>query len=152
MKLSSFVAADRMVLELTASGRSEVLEKLTAPLLALDIVTDAAQFIDDLVRREDQISTVMENGVAIPHARSHAVRRLSLVVGIAGEEGIGFDTDSGLLSQLFFCIAIPSFAPTSHISLLQTLARFARDANRVEKILKSKTPAIASKYLSSFKG
>jgi hypothetical protein len=66
--------------------------------------------------------------------------------------GIRFNPESDTLSRLFFCIAVPSFAPTAHIGMLQTLAKFARDPKRVEKLLASKQPGIANRYLGSFKG
>jgi mannitol/fructose-specific phosphotransferase system IIA component (Ntr-type) len=151
MNLKSFLAADRIIIGLTADSPREALEKLVAPLIKNDIVTDEAQFLDDLVAREAQITTVMDNSVALPHARSHAVRRLGLSVGLA-PDGIRFNPESDTLSRLFFCIAVPSFAPTAHIGMLQTLAKFARDPKRVEKLLASKQPGIANRYLGSFKG
>ena len=72
--------------------------------------------------------------------------------GLADENGIHFNPNSDVCSRLFFCIAVPAFLPTAHINMLQALAKFARDPKRVEKILSSKTPAVASRYLASYKG
>lgn len=152
MKLKPFLKADRIVLGLKDGSRSSVLGQLIEPLIAADIVSDGDAFLADLERREAEITTVMDNGVAIPHARSHAVRSLGLVVGLAGEEGIHFHPDGEVCSHLFFCIAVPSFAPTAHIPMLQSLAHFARDPNRVSKILASGTAAAAARYLGSYKG
>ncbi len=152
MNLSTFLAADRIVLGLTAATPREVLEKLVDPMVKADIVSDPERFLADLERREAEITTVMENGVVIPHARSNAVKRLGLCVGIASEPGIIFNPEAGVLSRLFFCIAVPAFAPTAHMPLLQRLAKFAREPQRVERLLKSKTASIGSRYLGSYKG
>lgn len=152
MNLKSFLGADKFILGLDASSQREVLEKLIEPLVANNVVSDAAQFLADLEAREAQITTVMDHGVALPHARSHAVRRLGLSVGITGPDGIQYNPENDSRSRLFFCIAVPSFAPTAHIPLLQTLAKFARDPKRIEKLLASKQPGIANRYLGSFKG
>jgi len=151
MNLKNFLSADLIVVDMTAENQREALNALVAPLVKNDIVTDATQFLEDLEAREAQITTVMDNGVALPHARSHAVRRLGLAVGLA-PQGIQFNPESDVLSRLFFCIAVPSFAPTAHMPMLQTLAKFARDPKRVEKLLASKQPGIANRYLGSFKG
>lgn len=151
MNLKTFLAADRIIVDMPATNQREVLECLVEPLVANDIVTDRDQFLADLESREAQITTVMDNGVALPHARSHAVRRLGLSVGLA-PAGIQFNPESDVLSRLFFCIAVPSFAPTAHMAMLQVLAKFARDPKRVEKLLASKQPGIANRYLGSFKG
>jgi mannitol/fructose-specific phosphotransferase system IIA component (Ntr-type) len=153
MNLSPFVKPERIILALHADSQRETLQKLIQSLVAADIVTDEEEFLRDIERREAEVTTVMENSIAIPHARSHAVRRLGLAIGITGElGGIRFNPESDAESKLLFCIAIPSFAPTSHIPLLQSIAKFSHDPKRVEKILKSKTPAGAARCLVSFKG
>lgn len=153
MKIKPFVSAQKIILGLHAETPRAILELLVAPLVKDQIVTDEAAFLHDLEAREAQITTVMDNGVvAIPHARSHAVRRLGLAVGIAPEPGILFSPEPEVRTRLFFCIAVPSFAPAAHIPLLQSLAKFAREANRVEKILHSRTPGAAARYLATFRG
>jgi len=151
MKLATFLAADKIILNFTATSQHDVLRQLVAPLVAAQVVSDSEVFIADLLRREAEFTTVMDNGVALPHARSNAVRRLGLSVGIAAEPGILFGEESDVRSRLFFCMAVPAYAPTAHIPLLQALAKFSRDPSRVDKLLKSKTPSVASRYLVNFK-
>lgn len=153
MNLKSFLSVEHILVGLTATTQREMLEKLTAPLVADNVVTDAAQFVADLERREAQISTMMENGVALPHARSHVVRRLGLTIGLTTPAGVHFNVEKPEeTSYVFFCIAVPSFAPTAHIPLLQALAKFSRDPRRIEKLLSSQTAGVAVRYLSAFKG
>jgi mannitol/fructose-specific phosphotransferase system IIA component (Ntr-type) len=152
MNLKPFLTADRVIMDVQPGSQHDILAALIQPLVDAEVIADTDAFLADLERREAECTTVMDHGVAIPHARSHAVKRLSLTVGLVPTEGgISFDTDSDPVI-LFFCIAIPSYAPTAHIPLLQTLAKFSRDETRVAKILASKTPAVAARYLSSFKG
>ena len=99
--------------------------------------------------REDQVTTVMENGVAFPHTRSETVKRLCVVVGTS-EEGLQFGPESK--SNLFILIGVPSFAPTAHIPILQILANYARDPKRVERLISSKTPSQIVRSLANLKG
>jgi mannitol/fructose-specific phosphotransferase system IIA component (Ntr-type) len=151
MKLKPFVVSERVVVGLTDGPRREVLEQLIKPLVDGGAVTDAKQFLDDLGAREEQVTTVMENGVAFPHTRSVAVGRLCLVVGLA-EKAIHFSPDRSLVSRVFFCLGVPTFAPTSHIPILQCLATFARDEKRVERLLECTTPSQVVKLLANYKG
>jgi mannitol/fructose-specific phosphotransferase system IIA component (Ntr-type) len=152
MNLKPFLTADRIIMDVQSGSQRDIFTALIQPLIDAEIVTDADEFLADLERREAECTTVMDHGVAIPHARSHAVKRLGLTVGLVpAADGISFDPDSDPVI-LFFCIAIPSYAPTAHIPLLQALAKFSRDDKRVAKVLVSKTPAVAARYLSSFKG
>lgn len=150
--LKAFVTPDRIVMGLTADSQRETLVQLIQPLCNADVVSDADQFLEDLMTREAEITTAVEHGIAIPHARSTAAKRLGLVTGIATEKGIRFDPDGDHECRLFFCIAIPVTAPTSHMPLLKLLAKFGRDPRRIEKILTFKTAAGVSRNLGAFSG
>ncbi len=154
MKLKPFVITERIILGLENGDQRHVLKQLVAPMAAAgNILADEEQFLDDLIAREEEVTTVMENGVAFPHARSAVVNRLCLTIGVADEENaVTFNPESDMTSRLFFCIAVPAFAPTAHIPILQSLATYARDLKRVERLLKSKTPSQVVKKLATFKG
>jgi mannitol/fructose-specific phosphotransferase system IIA component (Ntr-type) len=132
---------------------AELCSALVEPLVASDLVTDAEKFLADLQRREEQCTTVVDDGlVAIPHARSEAVRRLGLTVGLVAEPGVALHPDGTTMSRIFFCIAVPAFAPAAHLQLLQRLASFSRDSKRLQKLLSARTPAAAARCIHSFKG
>ena len=152
MDLKKFLGADNILLNLSATSQRDMFTQLMAPLVKSEAVTEEKRFLQDLLRREEEITTMIEPGVAFPHARSPVVRRLSLVVGLTDENGATFNPDSDINCSLFFCIAIPAFAPTSHLPLLQLLAAFAHNPKRLEKLVQCKTTAAVSKTLCAFKG
>lgn len=152
MNFKNFLDTDKILFGLTADNQRSAMEKLISPLAKAGNITDPEVFLKDLQQRETEVTTVMDNGVAIPHARSHVVKRLALVVGLLDEKGVRFNPDSDVESRLIFCISIPQFAPTSHLPLLQTLAKFSQDPKRVEKVLNYKTINGVIRFLSSFKG
>ena len=152
MNIKTFLDTDRILLGFTAENQKTALEKLVSPLVKGGFVTDSEVFLNDLQRREDEITTVIDNGVAMPHARSHSVNRLVLAVGLANEEGIQFGPNDETECRLIFCIGIPHFAPTSHLPLLQLLAKLSHDPKRVDKILSYKTATGVINFLTAFKG
>ena len=149
MELKSFVFQDQICVDLKGESHEEILQQLIAPLVAKKIVTDSDQFLADVIRRENDISTVMENGTAFPHARSNSVARMGLVIGMAKGDGINYSDKEK--TKLFFLLAVPAFAPTAHLPLLQLLALFSMDNVRVEKFLRQKTAGMASRMISAFK-
>jgi mannitol/fructose-specific phosphotransferase system IIA component (Ntr-type) len=151
MDLKALLPASNIILDLAAKQRHELLTVLVSPLVSKGVIKDQAQFIADLEQRESQITTQIETAVALPHARSNAVRRLGLTVGIAPAPGIEYTPGAPELCRLFFLIAVPAFAPTAHLPLLQRLACFAHDRPRVEKLLASTSPARAARQLVMFK-
>jgi mannitol/fructose-specific phosphotransferase system IIA component (Ntr-type) len=131
-------------------GFEAVCRRLTGPLVQSGIVPDLEQFLQDLRRREDQITTQTEYGVAFPHARSVSVRRLGLVVGLSVPPGIVYGLHSERPVQVFFLIAVPAFAPAAHLPLLQFLAGFSVDQECRERLLSCTTPARAVSHLLRF--
>jgi mannitol/fructose-specific phosphotransferase system IIA component (Ntr-type) len=152
MDLTALLPQEHVVLNLSGSSRRELMQALVAPLIAADVVTDCCGYLADLERRESQITTQMGKGIAFPHARSNAVRRLGLSVGIAGENGVTFNEQQPEKCRLFFLIAIPAYAPTAHLPLLQHLAHFAQDEAKVDRLLASSSPLQVARFLTSFKG
>ncbi|MCM8535416.1 MAG: PTS sugar transporter subunit IIA [Lentisphaeraceae bacterium] len=153
MDLTRLLPASHCVVNMTATTRAEALEQLMQPLVDTGIITDADEFTNDLERREQQITTVVGNGVAIPHARTQSATRLGLSVGFLPEgTQLKFSDEEEVEEvNLLFMIAIPSFAPASHLPLLQHIAKFIRYEKKVAKLMRSKTPAATAKYLHSFK-
>ena len=149
MDLTRLVPAGHCVLDLDTDCYKEAIRTTMQPLVDSGIVTDAETFNNRVLKREGQITTVIGNGVAVPHARSRDVTRLGLAVGIL-KEPIKFN-DEGDEVSLIFLISIPSFAPVAHMPLLQHLASFVRYPKKIDKLLASKTPAAAAKYLCSYK-
>jgi mannitol/fructose-specific phosphotransferase system IIA component (Ntr-type) len=153
MDLTRLLPASHTVINLEPTSRLDILQQLTQPLVDTGIISDADVFCQDLEIREKQITTVIGNSVAIPHARTKVATRLGLSVGLL-KDGNTFkfsDEEDVEEVQLLFLIAIPSFAPTSHMPLIQHLAKFVRYEKKIAKLMKSKTSAAATKYLHSFK-
>lgn len=152
MDISRLLPATHAIVNLDCTTRQEAVSQLIKPLLDTGIITDEDEFAKDIEDREQQITTVIGNGVAIPHARTKGASRLGLTVGLMAEgKSLNFSDDPEVEPvNLMFMIAIPSFAPASHLPLLQHIAKFVRYEKKVAKLLKSKTPAAAAKYLISF--
>jgi len=152
MDIKVLLPKEHVVLHLSGDARRGVLKALSAPLVADGLVTDDDAFLDAVEHREDEVTTQLAGGVAFPHARSPFVRRLALTVGVDPPPGLIFNASLGTPCQLFFLLAIPALAPTSHLPLLQRLANFVHDDKCLLKLLASTTPALAARCLHTFKG
>ena len=152
MDIKALLPVTHVLLGLRADDRRDLLRQLVAPLAADLAVTDPEQFTMDIERREAQVTMQVENGIALPHARSNAVRRLALAVGIAIGEGLAYTDDAEIPCWVCFLIAVPAFAPTAHLPLLQHLANFSQDAQRIARLCACDTAARAARQIISFKG
>ncbi len=151
LDINTLLPVSHVIMPLTGETRNEIFTNLAAPLINDGIIEKPKVFIDDLERRESQLTTQVENGVALPHARSRTVKRLGLVIGLAPAPGLCFNLETKGLSKVFFLIAIPAFAPTAHLPLLQKLANFAKDEARREKLFAAADAKQVVKMLNTYK-
>ncbi|MGL4601916.1 MAG: PTS sugar transporter subunit IIA, partial [Plesiomonas sp.] len=143
-------------MELCATDKKEVLSELVSVLADNGRLHDPKQFLADIYAREELGNTGFEEGIAIPHAKSTAVKIPSVVIGVS-RNGIDYGADDGLPSKLFFMIASPEGEASHHIGVLAELssklieegfiARFlaATDEQQALQLLLEKNDPIAIK-------
>jgi mannitol/fructose-specific phosphotransferase system IIA component (Ntr-type) len=129
---------DRVVVPLAARDKRGIIGELAARLVArsggqLDEVLRA---IDE---RESVLSTGVGFGVAIPHARSSAVRELSIVGGVSAEP-VPYDSIDGEPVRLFFLIVGPESSAGLHVKILSRIARLVRRDGVRRDLLGARTP------------
>ncbi len=106
--------------------KSEALERLARLLASGDERLDAKTIEELLVRREDQQSTGVGGGVAIPHA---AVENLDRIIGavLLCPGPIQFDAVDGLPVSILFAVIGPRRSVGEHLKTLARVSRLLRD-------------------------
>lgn len=151
MDIKALLPRSHVMLNLKGGSRLETWETLCQPLIKDNILVDIDTFLDDLARREEHVTTRIDDLVALPHARSNSARRLGVVLGISADRRIDYSSE-GPGPAVVLLIAVPAFAPAAHLPILQRFARFAHDPNRLKKLLTASTPSQATRTIISFKG
>jgi mannitol/fructose-specific phosphotransferase system IIA component (Ntr-type) len=150
MDIKTLLPASHVVMDFSAADRREAWGALCDRLVSDKIIVDREQFLNDLARREDEVTTRIDEMVALPHARSNAVRRLGVMMGISPSRNIEYSKgESG--PAVIFLIAIPAFAPAAHLPILQHFVRFVHDRERLLKMLGASSPAQIARQVASFK-
>ncbi len=124
-KISELLLRSAVILELKAQEKNAAIQELTAPLIAEGLVSDEAEFIAAILRRENLESTGIGSGVAIPHARTNAVKDAVLAFG-RSNAGVDFSSLDGKPSQLIFLIAAPEAMKREYIWTLAKLSSLLR--------------------------
>lgn len=138
MKITKLIHEETIVLDLEADSKSEVIEELANKLDAAGKITDKDQFIADIWDREKQGSTGIGDGVAIPHAKTSAVKTPSIVFG-RSKQGIDFAALDGEPSHLFFMIAASEDANTSHLDTLAELSSMLMNESFRQELLQARS-------------
>ena len=125
-------------LNLNAKSKIEVIDELVDLLYTAGRLNDKDEFRKTILKREEQSSTGLEEGIAIPHGKSSSVKIPTVAFGLS-KEGIEYDSLDGEPSKLFFMIAAPADATDSHIETLSQLTSLLLDDDIREQLLKVKT-------------
>lgn len=121
MKITELLKKDTMILDLTSSNKEEVIEELVNQLDKAGRLKDRAGYKEAIIKREQQSTTGIGEGIAIPHAKSESVKQASLCFGRA-KEGIDYESLDGQPAKLFFMIAAPAGANDTHLETLSRLS------------------------------
>ena len=122
MELSTLLSPSRLVFDLHAVDKASAIAELSAALKADGILSDPAAFEAAVWKREQEYSTGIGMGIAIPHAKDASVSEAALVFG-RSQQGIDYQSLDGTPSHLFFLIAVPAAANDTHLAILSHLSR-----------------------------
>ena len=137
MLLTELLTPDRVVVPLSASDKAGVIAELTRHLVERSGGT-FAEVLGAVEEREAVLSTGIGFGVAIPHARSSAVRELTLVCGVSPSP-VPYDSIDGEPVRLFFLIVGPETTAGQHVKILSRIARLVRRENLREKLCEARS-------------
>lgn len=122
MKINELIREDTIIVSLKSNTKEAVIKELASALNEAGKLNDLTGYIQAIHDREALGSTGVGFGIAIPHAKTIAVKEPALAYGFH-KEGIDYEALDGEVSQLFFMIAAPEGEANLH---LQTLAKLSR--------------------------
>ena len=127
-----FLSPNLIKVNMQAESRDEAVRELAELLFQERVLKDKERYIQDVLEREAQVSTDLENGVALPHGKSKTVLRPAVAIGTSAR-GIRFSGE-GTSSRVIFLIAMPDQADDTHITLLSSITSRLLDNACLERI------------------
>lgn len=137
--LSKMLTENCINLNLTGKTKAEIIDEMVEILYSAGKLNDKEEYKKEILKRESQSSTGLEEGIAIPHAKTSAVKVPSIAFGLS-KEGVDYESLDGEPSKLFFMIAAPANASDTHIEVLSKLTTMLLDDDIREKLLNAKEP------------
>ena len=138
MKITELLIKERMNLDLQSVTKDEVINELAEMFLSTGIIDDLEGFMGEIKNREALSSTALEEGIAIPHAKTKYVKKPALAFG-RSKKGIDYESLDGEPSTIFFMIAAPEDANNAHIETLARLTQMLLDTDFRTNILEMGT-------------
>ncbi len=138
MKITELLKKETIILDLEAGSKQEVLTELIGQLDQAGNLNDKDAFTKGILERESQSTTGIGEGIAIPHAKSVAVKNPAIAFG-RSPGGIDYESLDGQPAHLFFMIAASEGANNDHLEALSRLSTFLMDEKFRKKILDATT-------------
>jgi PTS system fructose-specific IIC component len=136
--IAKFLSPKLIKIDMQAEDKNAAIEELAELLYKEHVLKDKANYIQNVLEREAQVPTNLENGVALPHGKSDAVLRPAVAIGIS-KRGIRFEEGSPV-SRVIFLIAMPNNADDTHITLLSGITSRLLDCDCLDNLKVAKRP------------
>ncbi len=138
MQLADYLEKEHIVADLQGNTKYEAIEELLKTLKDSDKLVDLDVTLQDVMAREGYLSTGLENGLAIPHAKTDGVSGLVVALG-RKKEGIDFESLDGKPANLIFLVLSPRDTSGPHIQTLAVISRNMKEADLRQALLDAET-------------
>lgn len=138
MELKDLIKESTIKLQLDAKDKNSVLDEMIRLLVDDNVVTDKNKFKEDILAREELSNTGIGFEIAIPHAKSKAVKEARIAIGITNT-GIDYGSIDGQDIKMIFMIAVSEDQSDLHLKALANLSRKLMHDEFRESILNAKT-------------
>ena len=149
MKLSDYLPESHIIVGLKGKRKIEIIEELLKVMLDRNLIEDYEMALNDILSREGYLSTGLENGLAIPHAKTRGINNLSMVFGLV-PDGVEFETLDGKPAHLIFLVLSPVDTSGPHIQALALISRNLKNASTRNQIINAKSAKEVAEIFKSF--
>ncbi|MEH7500424.1 fructose-specific PTS transporter subunit EIIC [Neobacillus drentensis] len=139
MKITELLSKNTILLNVEGNRKEETIDQLVEVLFHAGKISDRAEFKAAILKREEQSTTGIGDGIAIPHAKTKVVKEAAIVFGKSAA-GVNYESLDGKPAHLFFMIAAPEGANNTHLEALARLSGLLMKAEVRYELLKATTP------------
>ena len=139
MKIKDILSTESMIMDLKATNKEDAIKEMADLEVKTDIVNNEDEFIKSIWARENESTTGIGGGIAMPHARNKYINK-ARVLFAKSKEGIDYNSLDGQPVHLFFMITAPDGADNTHLQALAKLSGLLINPDLVEALKKAETP------------
>ncbi|AMY05864.1 PTS mannose transporter subunit IIABC [Staphylococcus condimenti] len=129
---------DLIELRQESMQRDNAIDQLLERLKDAGYIESLDKVKEAVLQREAESTTAIGMNVAIPHAKSDAVKQPAVAV-LQDKQGIEWESLDGTLPKIVFLIVVPNNSNDTHLKLLQRLSRALMDDETRENLINATT-------------
>ena len=139
MRITDLLDERSISLDTAPKSKQEAIDAAVALMVKSGKIKDEEAYKKQVYAREEESTTGIGEGIAIPHGKCDAVERPGLAAMVI-REGVDFDSLDGALVTLLFLIAAPNTEDNVHLDVLSKLSMMLMDETFTENLRKAETP------------
>ena len=138
MRITDLLSKDGIELNVNAKDKNDIIDKMTKLMLKTGRITDLNAYKELVLKREEEGSTGVGEGIAIPHGKGDCVTEPGLVAMVV-PNGVEYDALDGKPVNLLFMIAAPNTSDNVHLDVLSRLSTMLMDTEFKNKLTSAKS-------------
>ena len=139
MRIKDLLKLEAIKLNVAVNNKEDAIDKLVDLQDKAGNLSDVSGYKAAILKRESESTTAIGEGLAVPHAKTAAVRQPGLAA-ITVPDGVDYDAPDGQPSTLLFMIAAPAEGGDVHLEILSRLMVMLMDADFAQALRNAKTP------------
>ncbi len=144
MKVKDLLSAESIELNGQAANKADAISKMVSLMVKRGNIKDEATYKKAVIAREEESTTAVGGGIAIPHAKSDAVKAAGLAAMVL-KGGVDYDSPDGEPVKLLFLIAAPNTKENIHLDVLSRLSTLLMEEDFTNALINAKS---ANEFLS----
>ncbi|MEW5766051.1 MAG: PTS sugar transporter subunit IIA [bacterium] len=144
MKIGNILETDLIFLDFESRNKEVALEDMVGRINKK--VRDTKEVLEAINRREKLGTTAVGDGVALPHCRTSAIKKI-LAAFFRSTAGIDFEAEDGEPVHLIFLILAPDEEWESYLEVLAQIARLCKEEKNRNALLKANNPGEVIKFI-----
>ncbi len=138
MKIRDLLDPKSIKLNGSAASKADAIEQMVSLMAKSGKISDVEVYHKGVLAREEESTTAVGEGVAIPHCKSDSVKAPGLAA-MTIPAGVDYDAPDGELVKVIFLIAAPNTKENVHVDVLSKLSVLLLDENFTASLLRAKS-------------
>ncbi len=138
MRIRDLLAKESIMLNGSPKSKDDAIRQMAELMAKSGKINDKQAYIDGLFKREEESTTAVGEGIAIPHYKGNAVNKPGLAAMVI-PNGVDFDSADGEPVYIIFAIAAPDTKENVHLDVLSKLSVLMMDEGFIDNLKKARS-------------
>jgi len=138
MKITDLLSEKTIDVGASAASKEDIIRQAVALIGKSGAITDLETYQKGVFKREEESTTGIGEGIAIPHCKSDVVAKPALAAMVI-KDGVDYASLDGEKVNLLFLIAAPNSEDNVHLDVLARLSEMLMDEAFKNKLIAAKS-------------